>query len=122
MSELNLPTFADVVAASERIAGVAHATPVKTSRTINEQLGAEVFFKCENMQRMGAFKFRGGYNSLAKFTPEQRKAGVVAFSSGNHAQAIALSASCWAFRPPSSCRMTRRPPRSLPPRAMARRW
>ena len=92
MSELNLPTFADVVAASERIAGVAHATPVKTSRTINEQLGAEVFFKCENMQRMGAFKFRGGYNSLAKFTPEQRKAGVVAFSSGNHAQAIALSA------------------------------
>ncbi|MYM21613.1 threo-3-hydroxy-L-aspartate ammonia-lyase [Duganella sp. FT135W] len=92
MSELKLPTFADVVAASERIAGVVHATPVKTSRTINEQLGAEVFFKCENMQRMGAFKFRGGYNSLAKFTPEQRKAGVVAFSSGNHAQAIALSA------------------------------
>jgi threonine dehydratase len=92
MSELILPTFADVVAASERIAGVAHATPVKTSRTINEALGAEVFFKCENMQRMGAFKFRGGYNSLAKFTPEQRKAGVVAFSSGNHAQAIALSA------------------------------
>jgi threonine dehydratase len=92
MSELKLPTFADVVAASERIAGVAHATPVKTSRTINEALGAEVFFKCENMQRMGAFKFRGGYNSLAKFTPEQRKAGVVAFSSGNHAQAIALSA------------------------------
>jgi len=92
MSELNLPTFADVVAASERIAGVAHATPVKTSRTINEALGAEVFFKCENLQRMGAFKFRGGYNSLAKFTPEQRKAGVVAFSSGNHAQAIALSA------------------------------
>jgi len=92
MSELNLPTFADVVAASERIAGVAHATPVKTSRTINEALGAEVFFKCENLQRMGAFKFRGGYNSLAKFTSEQRKAGVVAFSSGNHAQAIALSA------------------------------
>jgi threonine dehydratase len=92
MSELKLPTFADVVAASERIAGVAHATPVQTSRTINEALGAEVFFKCENLQRMGAFKFRGGYNSLAKFTPEQRKAGVVAFSSGNHAQAIALSA------------------------------
>jgi threonine dehydratase len=92
MSELKLPTFADVVAASERIAGVAHATPVQTSHTINEALGAEVFFKCENLQRMGAFKFRGGYNSLAKFTPEQRKAGVVAFSSGNHAQAIALSA------------------------------
>ena len=92
MSELKLPTFADVVAASERIAGVAHATPVQTSRTANAALGAEIFFKCENMQRMGAFKFRGGYNALARFTPEQRKAGVVAFSSGNHAQAIALSA------------------------------
>ena len=92
MSELKLPTFEDVVAASERIAGVAHATPVLTSSTANVELGAEVFFKCENFQRMGAFKFRGGYNALAKFTPEQRKAGVVAFSSGNHAQAVALSA------------------------------
>ena len=92
MSELNLPTFEDVVAAAERIAGVAHRTPVLTSTTANAELGAEVFFKCENFQRMGAFKFRGGYNSLAKFTPAQRKAGVVAFSSGNHAQAIALSA------------------------------
>ncbi|MYM85272.1 threo-3-hydroxy-L-aspartate ammonia-lyase [Duganella sp. FT50W] len=92
MSELKLPTFADVVAASERIAGVAHATPVLTSSTADAELGAEVFFKCENFQRMGAFKFRGGYNALARFTPEQRKAGVVAFSSGNHAQAIALSA------------------------------
>jgi len=63
-----------------------------TSRTANEQLGAEVFFKCENLQRMGAFKFRGAFNALSKFTPEQRKAGVVTFSSGNHAQAIALSA------------------------------
>jgi len=89
---MTLPTFEDVVAASERIAGVAHRTPVLTSSTANAELGAEVFFKCENFQRMGAFKFRGGYNSLAKFTPEQRKAGVVAFSSGNHAQAIALSA------------------------------
>ncbi|MBV7537917.1 threo-3-hydroxy-L-aspartate ammonia-lyase [Duganella sp. sic0402] len=92
MSELKLPTFQDVVAASERIAGVAHRTPVLTSSTANAELGAEVFFKCENFQRMGAFKFRGGYNALAKFTPEQRKAGVVAFSSGNHAQAVALSA------------------------------
>jgi len=89
---MTLPTFEDVVAASERIAGVAHRTPVLTSSTANAELGAEVFFKCENFQRMGAFKFRGGYNSLARFTPEQRKAGVVAFSSGNHAQAIALSA------------------------------
>jgi threonine dehydratase len=92
MSEQKLPTFEDVVAASERIAGVAHRTPVLTSSTANAELGAEIFFKCENFQRMGAFKFRGGYNSLARFTPEQRKAGVVAFSSGNHAQAIALSA------------------------------
>jgi threonine dehydratase len=92
MSELKLPTFEDVVAASERIAGVAHRTPVLTSTTANTELGAEIFFKCENFQRMGAFKFRGGYNALAKFTPEQRKAGVVAFSSGNHAQAVALSA------------------------------
>jgi threonine dehydratase len=92
MSEQKLPTFEDVVAASERIAGVAHRTPVLTSSTANAELGAEIFFKCENFQRMGAFKFRGGYNSLAKFTPEQRKTGVVAFSSGNHAQAIALSA------------------------------
>lgn len=92
MSEQKLPTFEDVVAASERIAGIAHRTPVLTSGTANAELGAEIFFKCENFQRMGAFKFRGGYNSLARFTPEQRKAGVVAFSSGNHAQAIALSA------------------------------
>jgi threo-3-hydroxy-L-aspartate ammonia-lyase len=84
--------YEDVVAAAERLAGVAHRTPVMTSRTANELTGAELFFKCENFQRMGAFKFRGAYNALAQFTPEQRKAGVVAFSSGNHAQAIALSA------------------------------
>jgi len=92
MTMLQLPTYDDVVQAAERIAGAAHRTPVLTSRTVNEEFGAEVFFKCENMQRMGAFKFRGGYNALAKFSPQQRRAGVVAFSSGNHAQAIALSA------------------------------
>jgi threonine dehydratase len=92
MSELKLPTYEDVVAASERIAGVAHRTPVLTSRTANEELGAEVFFKCENFQRMGAFKFRGAYNALARFDAEQRRAGVVAYSSGNHAQGVALSA------------------------------
>ena len=92
MNELSLPTYADVVAASARIAGVAHRTPVITSRTANRELGAEVFFKCENLQRMGAFKFRGAYNALAKFDDAQRRAGVVAFSSGNHAQGIALSA------------------------------
>jgi len=92
MNQQSLPTYADVVAASERIAGVAHRTPVMTSRTANSELGAEVFFKCENLQRMGAFKFRGAYNALAKFDTGQRRAGVVAFSSGNHAQGIALSA------------------------------
>ena len=92
MNDLILPTFADVEAAAARIAGHAHETPVFTSRTVNEALGAEVFFKCENLQRMGAFKFRGGFNALSRFDAAQRKAGVVAFSSGNHAQAIALSA------------------------------
>ncbi|MET0319286.1 MAG: threo-3-hydroxy-L-aspartate ammonia-lyase [Duganella sp.] len=92
MTELNLPTYADVVAAAERIAGVAHRTPVLTSRTADAELGAEVFFKCENLQRMGAFKFRGAYNALAKFDAAQRRGGVVAYSSGNHAQGIALSA------------------------------
>lgn len=89
---INLPTFDDVAAASERIRGYAHKTPVMTSRTVDEDFGASVFFKCENLQRMGAFKFRGGFNALSRLTPEQRKAGVVAFSSGNHAQAVALSA------------------------------
>ncbi|UZS69272.1 threo-3-hydroxy-L-aspartate ammonia-lyase [Pseudomonas syringae] len=91
--QINLPTYQDVVDASERIQGVASITPVFTSRTINNEIGAEVFFKCENYQRTGSFKFRGAYNSLAKFNDEQRKAGVVAFSSGNHAQGIALAAS-----------------------------
>jgi threonine dehydratase len=93
----NLPTYDDVEAAAARIQGHAHKTPVMTSRTANEQLGAEVFFKCENLQRMGAFKFRGAFNALSKFKPEQRKAGVVTFSSGNHAQAIALSAKLLAI-------------------------
>lgn len=84
-------TFADIEAAAARLAGVAHRTPVLRSRTADERSGAEVFFKAENHQRMGAFKFRGGYNALAAFTPEQRRAGALAFSSGNHAQAIALS-------------------------------
>ena len=87
-----LPTFDDVRAASERIAGHAHRTPVLTSRTADAELGAELFFKCENFQRMGAFKFRGAFNALSCFDERQRRAGVVAFSSGNHAQAIALSA------------------------------
>jgi threonine dehydratase len=83
---------ADIQAAAARLRGVALRTPVLTSRTADERTGARVFFKCENFQRMGAFKFRGAYNALAQFTPEQRGRGVIAFSSGNHAQAIALSA------------------------------
>lgn len=82
----------DVRAAAARLQGVAHRTPVRTSRTADQRTGAQLFFKCENFQRMGAFKFRGAYNALSQFTPEQQRAGVIAFSSGNHAQAIALSA------------------------------
>ena len=88
-----LPTYDDVVAAAARIAGHAHRTPVLRSRTADAELGARLVFKCENLQRMGAFKFRGAFNALSKFTPEQKRAGVIAFSSGNHAQAISLAAS-----------------------------
>ncbi len=86
-----LPTFDDVVQAARRIDGVAHRTPVVTSRTVDARTGARVFFKCENLQRGGAFKFRGAYNSLAQLDAAQRERGVVAFSSGNHAQAVALA-------------------------------
>ena len=85
-------TFDDVAAAAQRLAGHAHLTPVLTSRTADERTGARVFFKAENFQRMGAFKFRGAFNALAKFSPAQRQRGVIAFSSGNHAQATALAA------------------------------
>ncbi len=91
-------TYDDVVAAHARLQGQAHRTPVLTSTTANALTGAELFFKCENFQRMGAFKFRGAYNALSQFTPEQRKAGVITFSSGNHAQAIALSARLLGMR------------------------
>ncbi|HYL26830.1 MAG TPA: pyridoxal-phosphate dependent enzyme [Candidatus Nitrosotalea sp.] len=79
-------------AAAARLLGVSHRTPVVTSRTLDERCGARLFVKCENMQRMGAFKFRGAYNFLSTLAPEQRRAGVVAFSSGNHAQGVALAA------------------------------
>ena len=85
-------SYADIAAAAARLKGVAHRTPVMRSRFFDEATGAHVFFKCENLQRMGAFKFRGAYNALAQFSAAQREAGVIAFSSGNHAQAIALSA------------------------------
>ena len=89
---MRLPTYQDVQDAAQHIQGVAHRTPVLTSRTLNERLGCEVFFKCENLQRVGAFKFRGAFNALSKFTTEQKQNGVIAFSSGNHAQGIALAA------------------------------
>ena len=84
--------YSDVEQAAARLAGAAHRTPVLTSTTFDARANATVFFKAENYQRMGAFKFRGAYNAIARFTDAQRAAGVLTFSSGNHAQAIALSA------------------------------
>jgi threo-3-hydroxy-L-aspartate ammonia-lyase len=86
------PTFDDVRLAAERIRGHAHRTPVLTSQRVDAEVGAQLYFKCENFQRMGAFKFRGAFNALSRFDADQRRAGVVTFSSGNHAQAIALAA------------------------------
>jgi threonine dehydratase len=84
-------TFDDVARAHERIKGAAHRTPVLSSATVDALTGARVFFKPENLQRMGAFKIRGAYNALSQLSADERKRGVVAFSSGNHAQAVALS-------------------------------
>ena len=86
-----LPTFADVENAARQLVGAANETPVVNSRTVNRRTGADVFFKCENMQRGGAFKFRGAYNALSRLSRDERRHGVVTFSSGNHAQAIALA-------------------------------
>ena len=86
-----LPTADDVRAAAERLRGVAHRTPVMTSRTLDDRLGAHVFFKCENLQRGGAFKFRGAYNAVSLLSDQERARGVLAYSSGNHAQAVALT-------------------------------
>ena len=86
------PTFADIQSAASRLRGHVHRTPVLRSATADARLGAQLYFKCENFQRMGAFKFRGAFNALSQFTSQQKRAGVVTFSSGNHAQAVALSA------------------------------
>ncbi|WP_408462567.1 threo-3-hydroxy-L-aspartate ammonia-lyase [Paraburkholderia fungorum] len=88
---LQIPTYTDVAAAAERIKGQVHRTAVVTSRIVDEEIGAKVFFKCECLQRAGAFKFRGAFSALSKLDERQRRNGVVAYSSGNHAQAIALS-------------------------------
>jgi len=83
--------YSHVESAAQRLAGVAHRTPVVTSRTLDERLGAHVFLKCENYQRMGAFKFRGAYNAVSRLSADERRRGVIAYSSGNHAQAVALA-------------------------------
>lgn len=87
-----LPTYDDVVSAAGQIEGHALRTPVLTSAALDAETGAQFFFKAENLQRIGAFKFRGAFNALTRFSDEQKKRGVIAFSSGNHAQAVALSA------------------------------
>ena len=84
--------FSDVLAAARRLEGVAHRTPVLTSRTLDERVGASIFCKAENLQRAGAFKFRGAYNKLSSLSHQQLRRGVAAYSSGNHAQAVALAA------------------------------
>ena len=89
MTQIN---YANVAAAAQTLSGVALRTPVLTSRQANEQVGAQLHFKCENFQRVGAFKFRGAFNALSCFSDQQKRAGAVAFSSGNHAQAVALAA------------------------------
>lgn len=83
--------FDDVRRAAETLSGIAHRTPVLTSRSLNHAFGSEIFFKCENFQRMGAFKFRGAYHAMSSLTPRERSRGVITHSSGNHAQAVALS-------------------------------
>src|SRR6476646_4790060 len=93
MTTTDLPiSFDDVREAAARLKGVAHRTPVLRSRTLDELVGAEVYLKCENFQRVGAFKFRGAYNAASRLTAEQLSRGIAAYSSGNHAQAVALAA------------------------------
>src|SRR6202047_4255859 len=91
MEPASLPTFADIESAARQIAGVAHRTLVATSRSVDSRTGADLFFKCENLQRAGAFKFRGAYNAMSRLSADERRRGVLTFSSGNYAQAIALA-------------------------------
>lgn len=91
MLQLETVTIADITVAGQRLAGIAHKTPVLTSRTVNGLVNSQVFFKCENFQRTGSFKFRGAYNSLAQLDETQKRRGVLTYSSGNHASAIALA-------------------------------
>ncbi|MBW2407621.1 MAG: threo-3-hydroxy-L-aspartate ammonia-lyase [Deltaproteobacteria bacterium] len=82
--------FEHILAAKERLKGYVNVTPIMTSRTLNRQVGAEIYFKCENLQRIGAFKFRGAFNSISKLSKAEKNRGVITYSSGNHAQAVAL--------------------------------
>ncbi|MCF4965617.1 threo-3-hydroxy-L-aspartate ammonia-lyase [Nostoc sp. CMAA1605] len=91
MSNSDILSINDVLTAQRRLAGIAHRTPIHTSQTINEHTNSRVFFKCENFQRTGSFKFRGAYNALAQLSSAQKQQGVLTFSSGNHGQAIALA-------------------------------
>jgi threonine dehydratase len=106
-------TFPDIEAAAGRLRGIAHRTPVITSRALDALIGARVFLKAENLQRMGAFKFRGGFNAVSSLTEAERARGVVAFSSGNHAQAVALAAQL------HSCSATIVMPSDAPPSKLA---
>ena len=90
MLELELSMYKDILAARKRLQGFAHATPILTSQTLDQMIGAQVFLKCENYQKIGAFKFRGAFNAMSQLSNSQRRQGVVTFSSGNHAQAVAL--------------------------------
>ena len=94
-----LVSYEDVAGAARRLEGHAHRTPVLTSATVNERTGAKAFFKCENFQRMGAFKFRGAYNALSQLSSDEKKRGVLAYSSGNHAQAVALAGRLLGVKP-----------------------
>ncbi len=97
----DLPTYDDVIAAAARIAGHANRTPVMSSRTLDEELGAEVFFKCENLQRMGAFKFRGAFNALSRFSAEQRAAGWWRSPPATTPRPSPSRRACWGSRRPS---------------------
>ena len=96
-----LPTAADIEAAAKRLYGVAVRTPLINAPVLDDRLGARVFLKAETLQRTGSFKFRGAYNKISSIAPERRAAGVVAYSSGNHAQGVAAAAVCSACAPPS---------------------
>ena len=92
MNMHNAPTFDDILEAAERIRRYAHKTPILTSETLSSMCGAELFFKCENFQKVGAFKFRGAVNAVFSLTSSEAASGVATHSSGNHAQALALAA------------------------------